>query len=240
MTNLLGQRIKARIAELGWSQRKLADSLSTTQATVSAWVLGKTTPDPDHLHGLSRVLGVSVAYLLSTDPNAAPSRPEPIFPGGETYTLGVLRKLRRQAIAGGEREVEAAERSPSPSAYDEIRKQLAKGEEMVGILIESGLPDPAERPPFARGVLLVIQQCREQIEAILERLEAAVEPTCDEVVTGRFAGLGGPVDVGKPVGAPVPAPIFMVSEHGIAPVDTGAVEDVRLDNPPTQDAPQRS
>lgn len=53
----------------GMSQKELAGELNVSCPTVSEWESGKKNPTSSNLRRLSKVLGVSVDYLINTDDN---------------------------------------------------------------------------------------------------------------------------------------------------------------------------
>ena len=51
----------------GWTQEQLAIAMSTTQQTIQRWESERTDVKSNQLKDLSRVLGVTVSYLLGID-----------------------------------------------------------------------------------------------------------------------------------------------------------------------------
>jgi transcriptional regulator with XRE-family HTH domain len=74
-----GQALQRAREECGLSQRRLADALGVSQASVSQWLLGQTAPRPERVAALERVVRMepsSLARLLGQvpyDDRAAPS-----------------------------------------------------------------------------------------------------------------------------------------------------------------------
>ena len=62
---LLGSRIAALRGQLGWSQAQLARQLNISPSTVGMYEQGRREPSVEMLLSLSRVLGVSMEYLLT-------------------------------------------------------------------------------------------------------------------------------------------------------------------------------
>lgn len=60
----LSQRIKDRRVFLGMNQKALADSLGVTQGSIAQIESGVRSPSIGLLPGLSRILKVSIDYLL--------------------------------------------------------------------------------------------------------------------------------------------------------------------------------
>lgn len=63
----LGQNILDLRKKNGLSQEQLGDKVDVTRQTISNWELEVTTPNPEQLKSLSKVLGVSVDELLDND-----------------------------------------------------------------------------------------------------------------------------------------------------------------------------
>ena len=61
----------------GLSQRELADKIGCTEAAVSAWLNGKSSPTQKRLHKIAEALQVDVAYLIGSynlfDENGLPN-----------------------------------------------------------------------------------------------------------------------------------------------------------------------
>lgn len=67
----------------GLSQRELADKIGCTEAAVSAWLNGKSSPTQKRLHKIAEALRVDVAYLIGSynlfDENGLPNfEPDPV------------------------------------------------------------------------------------------------------------------------------------------------------------------
>ena len=61
---LIGKRISTRRKELNFTQSGLADNLFVTHQAVSKWENGKSLPTIDILFELTKILDVSIDYLL--------------------------------------------------------------------------------------------------------------------------------------------------------------------------------
>ena len=67
----------------GLSQRELADKIGCTEAAVSAWLNGKSSPTQKRLHKIAEALQVDVAYRIGSynlfDENGLPNfEPDPV------------------------------------------------------------------------------------------------------------------------------------------------------------------
>src|SRR5205809_5761112 len=64
MLTAAGERIRARREKLGMTQRDIANGLQVSAQAVSKWERGDNAPDVGVLVALSRLLGVSLDWLL--------------------------------------------------------------------------------------------------------------------------------------------------------------------------------
>jgi y4mF family transcriptional regulator len=62
---VVGQRIKDRRAELGWTQEQLAQKAGISKSFLSELENGKRSVSADNLLDLARALGVSLDYLMT-------------------------------------------------------------------------------------------------------------------------------------------------------------------------------
>ena len=67
MNMALGQNILELRKKSGLSQEQLGDKVNVTRQTISNWELEETSPNPEQLKQLSKVLKVSVDELLDND-----------------------------------------------------------------------------------------------------------------------------------------------------------------------------
>ena len=64
----IGQKIKQRRTELGWSQRELSDHMGyNNHSTITRIESGKVDVPQSRIVKFSEVLGVSIAYLMGWD-----------------------------------------------------------------------------------------------------------------------------------------------------------------------------
>lgn len=61
----LAARLRARLAELGWTAAELAKRLNQKPPNVSRWLSGRARPGAANLVKISRTLGLSLEELLS-------------------------------------------------------------------------------------------------------------------------------------------------------------------------------
>lgn len=62
-------RIKEAREARGWTQEQLAAAMNTTQQTIQRWESGQTDPKSSVIVEISRVLGITVSFILNIDEN---------------------------------------------------------------------------------------------------------------------------------------------------------------------------
>ena len=73
----IGEKIRNRRMELGWSQRDLADKMGyTNNSTIAKIEQGKTDVTQSRVIQFSKVLGVSIAYLMDWENGAKKLSPD--------------------------------------------------------------------------------------------------------------------------------------------------------------------
>lgn len=60
-------RIKEAREARGWTQEQLAIELNTTQQTVQRWETGQTDPKSSVIKEISRILGITVSFIMNID-----------------------------------------------------------------------------------------------------------------------------------------------------------------------------
>ncbi|MCL2081851.1 MAG: helix-turn-helix transcriptional regulator [Oscillospiraceae bacterium] len=84
-------RISKCRGELGYSQKQLAQKLGVSRSTVGMWETGRSSPNPFELKELSKVLNVSVDYILEIDSLSELPKEKPAL--GEILTKDESRLL---------------------------------------------------------------------------------------------------------------------------------------------------
>ncbi len=74
----LGEKLRAARKRAGLTQEQLSNKLLVSRQAVTKWESDRVLPDEENLKQLSRLLGVSVDYLLQEDGMEVPVLREPI------------------------------------------------------------------------------------------------------------------------------------------------------------------
>ena len=61
------KRLRKAMEDAGYNQRELAEAAGTTQVTVCRYIKQERIPSTEHLWRISRVLGVTMDYLMEED-----------------------------------------------------------------------------------------------------------------------------------------------------------------------------
>ncbi|KAF1367360.1 helix-turn-helix domain-containing protein [Yokenella regensburgei] len=71
----LGQRIRQRRKDIGWSQKELSKAAGVTNSSISLWEGDNTAPRGENLHKLSQALQCSPTWILFGDEDKTPGAP---------------------------------------------------------------------------------------------------------------------------------------------------------------------
>ena len=91
----IGEKIRNRRMELGWSQRDLADKMGyTNNSTIAKIEQGKVDVTQSRVIQFSKVLGIPVAYLIDWDDESKkPSLDKLTLTEGELLLLDLFRQV---------------------------------------------------------------------------------------------------------------------------------------------------
>ncbi len=192
-----GEKIKSARKRAGLTQEQLAEKLLVSRPAITKWEADKGMPDIENLKRLSRLLHVSVDYLLGS---------------GESVDLCILRetinlndyhytrKLKgRWRKKTGKKDMAVAEKYPDAEIHCLIGKQIsARGEKLadhaIGILTNA----PFGIPEFLNGIkhvdkeFYLVKQSDKQFLVIvtdefMESRQLAEKVTERKFVLGNFS-----------------------------------------------------
>lgn len=84
-------RIKEAREARGWTQEQLAIEMNTTQQTIQRWESGQTDPKASAIKEISRILGITVSFIMNTE-NDGNSESQMLSPD-ECELITTYRKL---------------------------------------------------------------------------------------------------------------------------------------------------
>lgn len=111
MAVMIGNRLRARLSEVGLSQSELARRAHITQGTIGGLLSGKSR-STSHLHVIARELGTTPAYLTGEVDDPDRDAPEPptltheqtewlaVFDALDTPNRAALMQIGRTMITG--------------------------------------------------------------------------------------------------------------------------------------------
>lgn len=142
----LGEKLKFARKSAGITQEQLAEKLFVSRQAITKWEADKGMPDIENLKQLSKLLNISIDYLLDSGENIDLSvMREEINLDDYTYT----RKFKgRWSKKAGKKDMVVVERYPNAEIHGLLGKQiLARGEKImdhaIGFLTDApfGIPE---------------------------------------------------------------------------------------------------
>ena len=192
-----GEKIKSARKQAGLTQEQLAEKLLVSRPAITKWEADKGMPDIGNLKRLSRLLHISVDYLLD---------------GGESVDLCMMReainlddyhytrKLKgRWSKKAGKKDMVVAEKYPDAEIHCLIGKQIStRGEKItdhaIGVLTNA----PFGIPEFLNGIknadkeFYLVKQSDKQFfiivtDEFMESRQLAEKITDKKFVLGNFS-----------------------------------------------------
>ena len=143
----LGEKLKSARKSAGLTQEQLAEKLLVSRQAITKWEAGKGMPDIENLKQLSKLLNISIDYLLDSGENLDLSvMREEINLDGYTYTRKLFKG--RWSEKAGKKDMVVAEKYPNAKIHGLLAKQiLTKAEKImdnaIGFLTDApfGIPE---------------------------------------------------------------------------------------------------
>ena len=147
----LGQKLKSARKSAGLTQEQLAEKLLVSRQAITKWEADKGMPDIENLKQLSKLLNISIDYLLDS---------------GETIDLSVIREeinlddftytrkfKGRWSKKAGKKDMVVFQKYPNSEIHGLLGKQiLTKGEKITDNAIGFLTDAPFEVPEFLSGI----------------------------------------------------------------------------------------
>lgn len=141
----LGEKLRAARKRAGLTQEQLAGKLLVSRQAVTKWESDRGLPDVENLKQLSKLLGVSVDYLLQADGMEVPVLREPIDLKDYPYDRTLSGRWVKKA---GQKDQIVREKYPGAEIRRLLGKQLLTKSEktvdnLLGFLTDApfGIPD---------------------------------------------------------------------------------------------------
>lgn len=151
VTMTLGEKIRSARKSTGLTQEQLAEKLSVSRQAVTKWEANKGMPDVENLKQLSRLLGVSVDYLLSDGGDIDFSViKEEINLDDYPYPRTMKGRWRQKT---GKKDMAVMERYPDAEIHRLVGKQICtRGEKITDNVIGFLLDGPFGIPDFLNSI----------------------------------------------------------------------------------------
>lgn len=139
----LGEKLKEARKQAGLSQEQLSEKLCVSRSAVAKWETGKGVPDADNLKTLSKLLNVSIDYLLD-DGEAIDE-----LVMREPYNLSEYGKGRKKA----KKDRAVRERFPDAQLFTLLGEmKLTKSEKVIDNALGFLTDAPFGIPSFINGM----------------------------------------------------------------------------------------
>ena len=147
----LGQKLKSARKSAGLTQEQLAEKLLVSRQAITKWEADKGMPDIENLKQLSKLLNISIDYLLDSGETIDLSViREEINLDDYTYTRKFKGRWNKKA---GKKDMVVIEKYPNSEIHGLLGKQiLTKGEKITDNAIGFLTDAPFEVPEFLSGI----------------------------------------------------------------------------------------
>lgn len=193
----LGEKLKSARKSVGLTQEQLAEKLLVSRQAVTKWEADKGMPDIENLKQLSKLLDISIDYLLDSGENIDLSvMREEINLNDYTYTRKIKGRWNKKA---GKKDMVVMEKYPNAEIHGLLGKQmLTKGEKITNNAIGFLADAPFGIPDFLNGInnadkeFYLVNQLGKQFLVIvtdefIESRQLAEKITDKEFLIGKFS-----------------------------------------------------
>lgn len=147
----LGEKLRSARKGAGLTQEQLAEKLLVSRQAITKWETDKGMPDIENLKRLSKLLDISIDYLLDSGENIDLSvMREEINLNDYTYTRKIKGRWNKKA---GKKDMVVMEKYPNAEIHCLLGKQiLTKGEKITDNVIGFLTDAPFGIPEFLNGI----------------------------------------------------------------------------------------
>lgn len=147
----LGEKIKSARKSAGLTQEQLAEKLVVSRQAITKWEADKGMPDIGNLKQLSKLLNISIDYLLASGENVDLSViREAINLDDYTYVRKIKGKWSKKA---GKKDMVVKEKYPNAEIHGLLGKQiLTKGEKITDNVLGFLTDAPFGIPEFLNSI----------------------------------------------------------------------------------------
>lgn len=147
----LGEKLRSARKGAGLTQEQLAEKLLVSRQAITKWETDKGMPDIENLKRLSKLLDISIDYLLDSGENIDLSvMREEINLNDYTYTRKIKGRWNKKA---GKKDMVVMEKYPNAEIHYLLGKQiLTKGEKITDNVIGFLTDAPFGIPEFLNSI----------------------------------------------------------------------------------------
>ena len=147
----LGEKLKSARKIAGLTQEQLAEKLLVSRQAITKWEADKGMPDIENLKQLSKLLNISIDYLLDSGENIDLSViREGINLDDYTYARKIKGRWNKKA---GKKDMVVMEKHPNAEIHVLLGKQiLTKGEKITNNVLGFLTDAPFGIPEFLNGI----------------------------------------------------------------------------------------
>ncbi len=188
----LGKKLRSARKSAGLTQEQLSEKLLVSRQAITKWEAGKGMPDIENLKQLSKLLNISIDYLLD---------------GGEVIDLSAMReeinlddytytrKIKgRWSIKAGKKDMVVMEKYPDAEIHGLLGKQiLTKGEKVTDNAIGFLTDAPFGMPEFLNGIkntnkeFYLVNQSNKQFFVIVTNEFIESRQLAEKITDKKFA-----------------------------------------------------
>ena len=177
----LGEKIKEARKEAGLSQEQLAEKMTVSRSAIAKWETDKGMPDVNNLKIMSKLLDVSIDYLLDDNEKISFNEIKEAINLDDYEKTGKCRD-KRDAVC-------YAKHADASAIYALIQnKKMSTAEKIIDFVVQPGVVEVLDRFKEIAGFYLVEKGSKQYFVKVTKEFVTTVELA--EKVTGKKFELG--------------------------------------------------
>ena len=188
----LGKKLRSARKSAGLTQEQLSEKLLVSRQAITKWEAGKGMPDIENLKQLSKLLNISIDYLLDGgEVIDLSAMREEINLDDYTYTRKIKGRWSKKA---GKKDMVVMEKYPDAEIHGLLGKQiLTKGEKVTDNAIGFLTDAPFGMPEFLNGIkntnkeFYLVNQSNKQFFVIVTNEFIESRQLAEKITDKKFA-----------------------------------------------------
>lgn len=188
----LGKKLRSARKSAGLTQEQLSEKLLVSRQAITKWEAGKGMPDIENLKRLSKLLNISIDYLLDGgEVIDLSAMREEINLDDYTYTRKIKGRWSKKA---GKKDMVVMEKYPDAEIHGLLGKQiLTKGEKVTDNAIGFLTGAPFGMPEFLNGIkntnkeFYLVNQSNKQFFVIVTNEFIESRQLAEKITDKKFA-----------------------------------------------------